>query len=381
MELSIDPFSFRVDIAVDVRLRSAILLNDVLLVKRIIKNNPKFLENPNYEDKSNTSLHLAAILGHLEVVKLLVSFGHDSCTPKFLKTGLDTAPGISLNTDGATPLHMAAIHSHPACVQYLCTQFPQTINQPDNNGATPLMLAVQNSNTSHTPQSTCLIPPKQRPRSSSNASEDTNTIATLLRLDAYVAFTDNAGNTALHYASAWGNLKAFRLLVSAGSPPLALNHFMCTPADYALSIQAGVYFRSLISEFERLKVESPKLQQQQHHHHHHHQQQQQQQTMELSLKVKESDLNKSPANMAFQQTHLSPISPTEMRLAKMGLRGPRAGIPALSTGSVRLVLQDDREDAFASDTQLTARKVSVLVDAGSATGLTNPYAGFRRGSN
>ncbi|EEH34902.2 hypothetical protein PAAG_05949 [Paracoccidioides lutzii Pb01] len=370
MELSINRFSFRVDIAVDVRLRSAILLNDVLLVKRIIKNNPKFLENPNYEDKSNTSLHLAAIQGHLEVVKLLVSFGHDSCTPKFLKTGLDTAPGISLNTDGATPLHMAAIHSHPACVQYLCTQFPQTINQPDNNGATPLMLAVQNSNTSHTPQSTCLIPPKQRPRSSSNASEDTSTIATLLRLDASVAFTDNAGNTALHYASAWGNLKAFRLLVSAGAPPLALNHFMCTPADYALSIQAGVYFRSLISEFERLKVESPKLQQHQ-----------QQQKMELSLKVKESDLNKSPANMAFQQTPLSPISLTEMRLAKMGLRGPRAGIPALSTGSVRLVLQDDGGDAFASDIPLTARKVSVPMDAGSAIGLTNPYAGFRRGSS
>ncbi|QSS59035.1 ankyrin repeat-containing protein [Histoplasma capsulatum] len=191
----------RVDLPVHVRLRSAILWNDVLLVKRIIKNNPRFLENPNFDDKSNTSLHLAAIIGNLEIVKLLVSFGHDSCTPRILESGFDAAPGISVNTDGATPLHLAAAHSHTSCVQFLCTQFPQTIDRPDHNGATPLMLAAQNSNVSHPAQSTCLIPPKQRPRSSSNSSEDTSTIATLLRQDASVTLADNVGNTALHYAS------------------------------------------------------------------------------------------------------------------------------------------------------------------------------------
>lgn len=42
------------------RLRRAILLNDLSLVKRIVHNNPKYLLNPDFEDKSNTSLHLAA---------------------------------------------------------------------------------------------------------------------------------------------------------------------------------------------------------------------------------------------------------------------------------------------------------------------------------
>lgn len=50
------------------RLRRAILLNDVLLVKRITKNDRSLLRNPDFDDKGNTSLHLAVVLGHLEIV-------------------------------------------------------------------------------------------------------------------------------------------------------------------------------------------------------------------------------------------------------------------------------------------------------------------------
>lgn len=58
----------RTEIDVPARLRRAILQNDVLLVKRIIKNNPAFLVNPDFQDGSNTSLHLAAIKGHLNIL-------------------------------------------------------------------------------------------------------------------------------------------------------------------------------------------------------------------------------------------------------------------------------------------------------------------------
>jgi hypothetical protein len=49
------------------RLRRAILLNDLVLVKRIIRNNPKYLLNPDFEDKSNTNLHLAARHGFTQI--------------------------------------------------------------------------------------------------------------------------------------------------------------------------------------------------------------------------------------------------------------------------------------------------------------------------
>jgi hypothetical protein len=55
------------------RLRRAILLNDVALVKRIVQNNPHKLRNPDFADKSNTSLHLAAKHGYT-----LIAVRHDT---------------------------------------------------------------------------------------------------------------------------------------------------------------------------------------------------------------------------------------------------------------------------------------------------------------
>ncbi len=52
---------------VDQSLRQAILLHDIALVERILKNNPSYLHNPDYADKSNTSLHLAAQYGLEEI--------------------------------------------------------------------------------------------------------------------------------------------------------------------------------------------------------------------------------------------------------------------------------------------------------------------------
>lgn len=49
------------------RLREAITVNDVSLVKRLLKGNAALLQNPSFEDKSNTSLHLAALYGHAEI--------------------------------------------------------------------------------------------------------------------------------------------------------------------------------------------------------------------------------------------------------------------------------------------------------------------------
>jgi hypothetical protein len=56
-----------VRIDVSRRLRRAILLNDLPLVARIIRNNPHKLRNPDFEDKSNTSLHLAARNGFTQI--------------------------------------------------------------------------------------------------------------------------------------------------------------------------------------------------------------------------------------------------------------------------------------------------------------------------
>lgn len=51
-----------------IRLQRAIHRNDLLLVRRITENHTEILQNPDFADKSNTSLHLAAKLGCLAIV-------------------------------------------------------------------------------------------------------------------------------------------------------------------------------------------------------------------------------------------------------------------------------------------------------------------------
>jgi ankyrin repeat protein len=121
------------------------------------------------------------------------------------------------------------------------------------------MLAAQSSNPAHAPSSTLHLPPSARPRALSagtaTVSEDTTTISILISHDASVTCVDNAGNTALHQASAWGNLKAVRVLLSAGALPLALNKANHTPLDYSITKQEAQYFQSVISDMERQKID------------------------------------------------------------------------------------------------------------------------------
>lgn len=115
------------------------------------------------------------------------------------------------------------------------------------------MLAAQSSNPTHFPVNTITsisIPPQARPRSTSAASalaaqnEDTNVITILLSHGVDVNQTDKFGNTALHYASAWGNLKAVRVLVAAGGDVGKQNQWKWTPVDYSITVQAEVQLRN-----------------------------------------------------------------------------------------------------------------------------------------
>lgn len=66
-----------------IRIRRAIHLNDLSLLQRIIKNNPNLVQNIDFADNGNTSLHLAAQLGHLEIA-VRVTTPHHSYSDKKL---------------------------------------------------------------------------------------------------------------------------------------------------------------------------------------------------------------------------------------------------------------------------------------------------------
>lgn len=66
-----------------------------------------------------------------------------------------------------------------------------------------------------------------------------------------LAATDTAGNTPLHYASAYGQLKSIRTLLEHGADSSARNAWSWTPVDYSASVQAEVYFKGLVNAAER----------------------------------------------------------------------------------------------------------------------------------
>jgi len=206
-------------IDVSIRLRRAIQLNDLVLVKRILKNNPKSIRNPDLDDKCNTSLHLASKLGFLEIAEFLVDAGHED-------------DGIARNADWDTPL-MLAVESQEAVATMLATRFPRCIAWKNKRGEDALMLASRHGASDLL---TCLLTLAPDP-------------------SALLAAADNDGNIALHYASAYGQLKAIRTLLYAGADPMARNAYSWTPISYSSTVAAEVYFRNLVAEFERRKVQ------------------------------------------------------------------------------------------------------------------------------
>jgi len=81
-------------------------------------------------------------------------------------------------------------------------------------------------------------------------------IPTLLNLcPAILHAHDATGNTALHHASASGELKTLRMLLQYGANPLTPNAYSWTPVHYSATPAAETYFKTLIIEFEKAKAE------------------------------------------------------------------------------------------------------------------------------
>ncbi|KAK5074940.1 hypothetical protein LTR64_001145 [Lithohypha guttulata] len=232
------------------QLRHAILSNDVPLVERLLKAYPHLVHNPDYNDKSNTSLHLAAKAGYTELVELLISEGHDQSpeVTDYIYSSAGNNLGVSVNTDGQTALHLAASSLRVDTVELLCTEFPNTIDRPDHRGRTPLLLAAG----AQAPVTTKVVRGR---KNTLQSNEDVGVVEALLRHGANVRARDHQGDTCLHQACAWGNLKTARVLVQAGADPLASNNAGWKPDAYSLSVQADVYFRNLVAEVEKRKAE------------------------------------------------------------------------------------------------------------------------------
>lgn len=201
------------------RVRRAVHSNDASLVERIIKAHPGLIHNPDHSANglSNSNLHLAASLGHLQVCKVLIALGHEKPTP-------------ALNDNHQTALMLAAGGGHTEVVHLLAEHDPATILRRDIQGRDAIMEASVGGHDTVLQILLTYVPGGAEPA---------------------VQNADVDGNTALHFASSNGHLLVLRTLLAAGADAERKNVWSWSAIAYSATVQAEVYFKNLVAEVEK----------------------------------------------------------------------------------------------------------------------------------
>lgn len=172
--------------------------------------------------------------------------------------------GISRNISGETPLHHAcqspdASPTNPGSVAVarliIKSSEPSAVLIQDKTGMDALAHASKHGNTAVV--QLLLSLPKEAfllllgvGHSEIDSDDAVGSVSVALKPGSHplLRTRDHAGNTPLHHASAWGHLKAARLLVDAGLSATARNAAGWTPIEYSATVAAEVYLRNLMRE-------------------------------------------------------------------------------------------------------------------------------------
>ncbi|KAE8606104.1 hypothetical protein XENTR_v10010597 [Xenopus tropicalis] len=168
---------------------------------------------------NSTPLHWAIRQGHLQMVILLIKCGAD--------------PTL-IDGEGYSSVHLAVLFQHLPIIAYLVSK-GQSIDSPDMNGMTPLMLSAHR-----------II-----------GMEPTNF---LLKLNPSIHAADKVHrNTALHWAVTSGNANAVDLLLEAGSNLDAVNAKGETPLEIARQTRNRLTVHILASEAQMRSRRSSRI--------------------------------------------------------------------------------------------------------------------------
>lgn len=234
-------------------------MNSPSLVRRIIVSNPQhpdLVRNHDFADNGNTSLHLAAKLGLVDIAVILLEHGHE-------------AHGVSRNTAGETCLMIDAqagpdedsslVRDRLQVAKLIIQQCPEAVHIRDKLGKDAFLHASSHGTLGLMNLLLTLPLPRlqSKPKDSDFADSPATTVPptrVLTAQDYYLSTSDTAGNTALHLASAAGELKTVRLLISLGADERAVNTAGWLPEAYSASVSAEVYLKGLVREREANKV-------------------------------------------------------------------------------------------------------------------------------
>ena len=140
---------------------------------------------------SSSSLHWAACVGRVNVVRELINKGGDIEVK---------------DKNGVTPLHLASFNGHLDVVKFL-VENKADINAKDKDGYTPLHKASENGHL--------------------------NVAKFVVENKADIHAKDKWGDTPLHEASRWGRLDVVKFLINNKAEIHAKDNYGWTPLDFA----------------------------------------------------------------------------------------------------------------------------------------------------
>jgi len=170
------------------------------IVSKILEINPHVVDIQNKQGL--TALHNASLSCYENIIRLLINHGankdirdRSGATPlhiaarygKIASVNILIEAGASISRDvyGFTPLHYAAQNGRKVIVRMLASHYPDSVNIPDNAGATPLHFAVKMTRYPD--------------------------VKILLKAGADVLARDHEGRTPFHYAVKSRNKKMLKL--------------------------------------------------------------------------------------------------------------------------------------------------------------------------
>lgn len=112
----------------ETKLFEAVMKGSVLSLNDLLQKDPLLLDRSLVSLFSETPLHVASMLGHFDLVKVLLSF-----KPEFAS---------ELDSTGSSPLHLASAKGYHEIVKLLLLSDSETSMVRNQDGYTPLHMAV-----------------------------------------------------------------------------------------------------------------------------------------------------------------------------------------------------------------------------------------------
>ena len=229
------------------------------LVRRIVLSNkqcPDLIRNNDPEDSGNTSLHLAAKFGLIDIAAFLLANGHE-------------AEGVTRNVNGCTALMISAqagpddtdttVRDRVQVGKLIVVHSAETVHIRDKEGKDAFLHAASSGTLAMMTYLLSLSLPDHIAEAMDSDYPDSPATTvpprkTKTTKQYYVQSCDAAGNTPLHLAAAAGELKTVRLLISLGADEYTVNTAGWNATAYSASVSAEVYLKGLVREREAHKV-------------------------------------------------------------------------------------------------------------------------------